>query len=89
VAGQSLICSGLILTGNRASIASTVSALGNQYIPQATIMALREYISSGTPSFITFNLETAVGREKDVQDIDVHGKFEKRVVTLLVMSAFS
>jgi hypothetical protein len=36
-----------------------------------------------------FNLETAVGREKDVQDIDVHGEFEKRVVTLLVMSAFS
>ncbi len=35
------------------------------------------------------NLKTAVGREKDVQDIDVHGKFEKRVVTLLVMSAFS
>jgi hypothetical protein len=34
-------------------------------------------------------LETAVGREKDVQDIDVHGEFEKRVVTLLVMSAFS
>jgi len=37
----------------------------------------------------SFNLETAVGREKDVQDIDVHGEFEKRVVTLLVMSAFS
>jgi hypothetical protein len=35
------------------------------------------------------NLETAVGREKDVQDIDVHGEFEKRVVTLLVKSAFS
>jgi hypothetical protein len=35
------------------------------------------------------NPETAVGREKDVQDIDVHGEFEKRVVTLLVMSAFS
>jgi hypothetical protein len=34
-------------------------------------------------------LEVAVGREKDVQDIGVHGKFEKRVVTLLVMSAFS
>jgi hypothetical protein len=33
-------------------------------------------------------LETAVGREKDVQDIDVHGEFEKRVVTLLVMSVF-
>jgi hypothetical protein len=38
---------------------------------------------------LVFNLETAVGREKDVQDIDVHGEFEKRVVTLLVMSAFS
>ena len=36
-----------------------------------------------------FNLETAVGREKDVQAIDVHGEFEKRVVTLLVMSVFS
>ena len=36
-----------------------------------------------------FNLETAVGREKDVQDIDVHGRFEKLVVTLLVMRAFS
>jgi hypothetical protein len=35
------------------------------------------------------NPETAVGREKDVQDIDVHGEFEKRVVTLLVISAFS
>jgi hypothetical protein len=34
-------------------------------------------------------LETAVGREKDVQDIDVHGEFGKRVATLLVMSAFS
>jgi hypothetical protein len=34
-------------------------------------------------------LETAVGRDKDVQDIGVHGGFEKRVVTLLVMSAFS
>jgi hypothetical protein len=41
---------------------------------------------SGSCSII---LETAVGREKDVQDIDVHGEFEKRVVTLLVMSAFS
>jgi hypothetical protein len=37
----------------------------------------------------SITLETAVGREKDVQDIDVHGEFEKRVVTLLVMSAFS
>jgi hypothetical protein len=35
------------------------------------------------------NLETAVGREKDVQDIDVHGKFGKLVVTLLVMRGFS
>jgi hypothetical protein len=42
--------------------------------------------TGGTSSII---LETAVGREKDVQDIDVHGEFEKRVVTLLVMSAFS
>jgi hypothetical protein len=30
-------------------------------------------------------LKTAVEGEKDVQDIDVHGKFEKLVVTLLVM----
>jgi hypothetical protein len=28
-----------------------------------------------------FNLETAVDGEKDVQDIDVHGRFEKLVVT--------
>jgi hypothetical protein len=34
-------------------------------------------------------LETAVEGEKDVQDIDVHGGFEKLVVTLLVMRAFS
>ena len=32
------------------------------------------------------NLETAVGREKDVQDIDVHGGYEKLVVTLLAVS---
>jgi len=36
-----------------------------------------------------FILKTAVGREKDVQDIDVNREFEKRVVTLLVISAFS
>ena len=42
-----------------------------------------------------FNLETAVGREKDVhaldlyEKLDVHGRFEKLVVTLLVMRAFS
>jgi hypothetical protein len=35
-----------------------------------------------------FNLETAVGREKDVQDIDVHRELKKRVVTFLVMSVF-
>jgi hypothetical protein len=35
-----------------------------------------------------FNLEKAVDREKDVQDIGVHGKFTKHVVPLLVMSAF-
>jgi hypothetical protein len=34
------------------------------------------------------NLETAVGREKDVQGIDVHGEYEKLVVTLLVMRGF-
>ena len=34
------------------------------------------------------NLETAVGGEKDVQDIDVHGEYEKLVVTLLVMRGF-
>ena len=34
-------------------------------------------------------LETAVGREKDVHDIDVHGEYEKLVVTLLVMRGFS
>jgi hypothetical protein len=36
-----------------------------------------------------FNLETAVEGEKDVQDIDVHGRFKKLVVALLVMRAFS
>ena len=34
-------------------------------------------------------LETAVGREKDVQGIGVHGEYEKLVVTLLVMRGFS
>jgi hypothetical protein len=34
------------------------------------------------------NLENAVGREKDVQDIDVNRKFIKLVVTLLVMRDF-
>ncbi len=34
-------------------------------------------------------LETAVGREKDVQGIDVHGEYEKLVTTLLVMRGFS
>ena len=34
-------------------------------------------------------LENAVGRGKDVQDIDVHGEFEKPVGTLLVLSGFS
>jgi len=38
---------------------------------------------------IQFYLETSVGRKKDVQDIDVHGEYEKRVVTLLVISGFS
>jgi hypothetical protein len=38
---------------------------------------------------MTIILETAVEGEKDVQDIDVHGRFEKLVVTLLVMRAFS
>ena len=36
----------------------------------------------------SFNLESAVGRGKDVQDIGVHREFEKCVVTLLVMSIF-
>ena len=42
--------------------------------------------SSNIPEII---LGTAVGREKDVQDIDVHGEYEKLVVTLLVMRGFS
>jgi hypothetical protein len=42
---------------------------------------------SGSDSSII--LETAVEGEKDVQDIHVHGRFEKLVVTLLVMRAFS
>jgi hypothetical protein len=37
----------------------------------------------------SFNLESVVGREKDVQEIDVHREFEKLVVTLLVIRAFS
>ena len=37
----------------------------------------------------TIILETAVGREKDVQALDVPGEFEKFVVTLLVMRSFS
>ena len=37
----------------------------------------------------SLNLESSVGRGKDTQDIGVHGETEKRVVTLLVMSAFS
>ena len=35
-----------------------------------------------------FNLENAVGREKDMQDIDVHSETKKLVVTLLVMRGF-
>ncbi len=38
---------------------------------------------------LSLNLKTAVGDKKDVQDSDVQREFEKRVVTLLVMSAFS
>ncbi len=34
-------------------------------------------------------LESAVGREKDVQDIDVHGEYENLVITLLVTRGFS
>ena len=34
-------------------------------------------------------LETAVGREKDVQEIDVHRNFEKFALTLLVVRIFS
>ncbi len=34
------------------------------------------------------NLENAVGRGKDVHDIDVHGEFEKPVGALLVLSGF-
>ena len=39
--------------------------------------------------FRAFNLETAVGREKDVQALDAPEEFEKFVVTLLVMRSFS
>jgi hypothetical protein len=38
---------------------------------------------------VALNLESAVGREIDVQDIEVYREFEKYVVTLLVMSIFS
>jgi len=37
----------------------------------------------------SFNLETSVGREKDMQAIGVHGETEKLVVTLRVIRAFS
>ncbi len=39
--------------------------------------------------FNSFNLETAVGREKAVQAIYVHREFAKFVVTLWVMRFFS
>ena len=39
------------------------------------------------PPFL--NLETSVGREKDVRALDVAEEFEKFVVTLLVMRSFS
>jgi hypothetical protein len=38
--------------------------------------------------YVLFILETAVGRAKAVQVIDVHGGFKKFVVTLLVMRTF-
>jgi hypothetical protein len=38
--------------------------------------------------FAAFNLETSVGRRKDVQDIDVASGFKNCVVTLLVISRF-
>jgi len=41
-----------------------------------------------TPNLLSFNLETSVGHEKDVQDIGVHREFLKFVVTLLVMRTF-
>jgi len=34
------------------------------------------------------NLETAFGRKKDAQALDVHGEIQKGVVTLVVMSHF-
>ncbi len=34
------------------------------------------------------NLETAVGRKKDVQDIGVHGEIQQVVVTSVVMGLF-
>jgi len=45
--------------------------------------------SRGGKPCALFHLETVVGREKDVQDIDAHRELEKLVVTLLVMRAFS
>ena len=44
---------------------------------------------SNRDKFHYINLESADGREKDVQDIGVYREFEKCVVTLLVMSIFS
>jgi len=40
------------------------------------------------PKFEIFNLETAAGRKKDVQDIGVHGEIQKVVVTFVVMRHF-
>jgi len=34
------------------------------------------------------NLETAIGRKKDVQDIGVHGEIKNVVVTSVVMRLF-
>jgi len=43
---------------------------------------------SVTGGFFSFNLKTAVGREKAVQAIDVHREWGNCVVTFWVMSQF-
>ena len=69
---------------------NTALAVGILVLAQAPSWASRacaDFRDSTADS--RFNLETAVERGKDVQDIDVNRKHEKCVVTCWVMSHFS
>ena len=70
----------LVICKNQPIYELAVFCLANYRVPQ-------NHGISGYQN--TINLVTAVGREKDVQDIDVHGEYEKLVATLLVMRGFS